>query len=192
MVSRPLTSFTIEREIRSGEIAYLLVRPVSYMFHHCAAYLGERVVRLVLNLAVSSVVVAALTGRVALSPLGLLAYIPAVALGMLVDFAGIFMVGAAAFWMEDTAPVYWVYQRASMLLGGMLFPLDIFPLAAARVLRYLPFSFVVYRPAELAVAFRPRVLAGALAGEAGVCAAMMAVAWLVLVRGVRRLEARAG
>src|SRR5579885_3344810 len=48
-MSMPALTRRIDMEVRSGQLAYLLVRPCSYVFYNFAQYLGERVVRFIIN-----------------------------------------------------------------------------------------------------------------------------------------------
>src|SRR5258708_14465262 len=47
--SLPALTQRIDQEVRSGELAYLLGRPCSYILYNYACYLGERLCRLGLN-----------------------------------------------------------------------------------------------------------------------------------------------
>ncbi|MGH2543764.1 MAG: ABC transporter permease, partial [Ardenticatenaceae bacterium] len=64
---------------------------------------------------------------------------------------GQFLIGLGAFWMEDTSGLFLIYSRTTMILGGMLIPLELFPDAWQPILRWLPFASIVYGPARLFV-----------------------------------------
>src|SRR2546425_407288 len=70
----------------------------------------------------------------------------------MIDFLGYFIVGLCAFWLESTIGLALLYSRLTMLLGGMLMPLEVFPQRVQPVLRWLPFATVVYGPARMFVA----------------------------------------
>ena len=67
----------------------------------------------------------------------------------ILDFQGMFLIGLGAFWLEDTSGLLLIYSRVTMILGGMLIPLELFPESWQPVLRVLPFSSMVYGPARL-------------------------------------------
>ena len=72
-------------------------------------------------------------------------------LAMFLDNLGFLLVGLCAFWLEDTSGLTLIYSRMTMILGGMLIPLELFPEAAQPILSWLPFSSIVYAPARLFV-----------------------------------------
>ena len=36
-------------------------------------------------------------------------------------------IGLSAFWIVDTSPVYWIWQKLAFVLGGLLLPLELYP-----------------------------------------------------------------
>jgi ABC-2 type transport system permease protein len=58
------------------------------------------------------------------------------------------MIGTCAFWFEDTSGLFLIYSRMTMILGGMLIPLNLFPQNVQPILKALPFSAMVNGPAE--------------------------------------------
>ena len=59
------------------------------------------------------------------------------------------MIGLCAFWLEETNGLNLIYSRVTMILGGMLIPLELFPDSWQPIVRALPFSSIVYAPARL-------------------------------------------
>lgn len=74
MLAFPRFDETISEEVKSGEIAYRLLRPMSYLGFHQAAYLGEMVFRFAANLLVGAAVAYVAIGP----PPGELARLPAI------------------------------------------------------------------------------------------------------------------
>jgi ABC-2 type transport system permease protein len=72
-------------------------------------------------------------------------------LAFMLDFLGNFLIGLAAFWLEDTTGLLLIYSRVTMILGGMLIPLELFPARLQPILRALPFAGIVYGPARMFV-----------------------------------------
>src|SRR2546425_8393534 len=73
-LSLPQLTRLIDQEVRSGQLAYLLGRPSSYLLYHFAQYLGERLVRLVLNSAVAFTIALIFVGPPPFTWMGLLAW----------------------------------------------------------------------------------------------------------------------
>lgn len=67
VMSAPRVSTKIDQEVKSGELAYVLLRPYSYVAYHLAAYWGEAVLRLPLVLGVGAAVALPSVGMPAIS-----------------------------------------------------------------------------------------------------------------------------
>jgi ABC-2 type transport system permease protein len=155
VLSRPNVNRVVDEEIRSGEIAYSLVRPYGYAGYRLVTYFSESVLRFFTTLAVASGLALLYVGPVALSPVGAAAALGAAALAMALDFVAAFGIALLAFWVENTASIDLIYRRVAMLLGGMLLPLEVFPRGLQEIAAALPFSAMVYGPARLALGGAP-------------------------------------
>ncbi len=162
ILSRPRVTPEIDREVRTGEIAYVLLRPYSYAGYRLARYLAERLLRFGICLALGATLALLYVGPVPLSLPSLIAALATLALAILLDFLAMLGIGLLAFWVEDTTSIALIYDRLVMLLGGMMLPLDVFPEPIGTVARALPFSQLVYGPARLALSSAPQGLASLL------------------------------
>lgn len=192
ILSRPRMTREVDADVRSGDLAYQLVRPFDYVGYRLAVYAGERLLRLAVCLASGAVLAFVLTGSAPLSPAGLAAAVALVAVGMLIDFCGAMAIGLSAFWLEETQPLTLLYDRAIMLLGGMLLPIELFPEPIAAVLGQLPFQLLLYAPARAAVSGDVSGLGGALVGGLATLAVVFGLVRLVQARALRRLHANGG
>lgn len=139
----------VDREVRTGDIAYRLTRPLSYPLYHLAAGLGERVLQFSLYLGVGSAMAVIIVGPIPLAPLPVASALGTVMVAMVADWVWVFTISLFSFWIEDTLGLHLLYRRLLMLLGGMLMPLDALPAWLARIAYALPFQYLVYRPARL-------------------------------------------
>lgn len=192
LISRPRMTLEIDAEVRAGDVAYQLIRPYDYVLFRLARYLAERVLRLGICLAVGSALALLYVGPIRLGADSLAAALLVLGLGVLVDFAGAIAIGLCAFWVEDTQPLTLLYDRAIMLLGGLLLPLELFPAWLGDLLAALPFQLLLYAPARLVVSGDLTPLPGALSQLAMTLAAMAGLVWLVQGRAARRLHANGG
>ncbi len=151
VISRPRFTREIDAEVRSGDIAYQLMRPYSYVGYRLAHHLGDRLLRLGLGFATGVPLALLYVGPIAVDPVAAAVALAVLAFGLLIDFAISMAIGLCAFWVEDTAPFSLLYERLLMLLGGMILPIDLFPEVVARVVAYLPFPLLLYAPARLIV-----------------------------------------
>jgi ABC-2 type transport system permease protein len=151
-LSATRVSLNVDLDVRSGALVSYLQRPLSYPLYSLASNLGERGVRLLVNLAVGVLVASILVGIPKLSVQGVLFFCLLIPLSITVDFLGCFLIGLCAFWIEDTSGIFLIYSRITMILGGMLFPITFFPESVRQVIEWLPFAAVLYAPAKMLVA----------------------------------------
>jgi len=191
--SRGRVSAAIDGEVRSGEIAYRLVRPYGYAGYHLAQHAGERSLRFALNLAVGSALALLYVGPVPLAWHRVAVGVVVALVGVLIDFLASFSIGLLAFWIEDTSSVQLIYSRMLMLLGGMLLPLEIFPEPLRSVAAALPFSTMLYGPAKLALGGGDAARAlDLLARQAVSLVAIGAATWLLYRAAQRRVNVNGG
>ena len=158
----PLVS-EIEADVRSGNIAYLLPRPISYLWLRFSEALGTMLVRM-LFLGVFGCGLALLlsgagegagsglpSGGVLALICGALTAVVAAALNLIFCV----IIGLSAFFIEDTSPVYWVWQKLSFVFGGLMFPLDLYPGKMRALADATPFPSLLYAPGRIAIGAEP-------------------------------------
>jgi len=198
----------ISEEVKAGNLAYTLARPLSYPLYQVANSLGNSAPRFLLNLLTAAVVVglgmrqvpvlsssASLTvnsAEGAGSLPGLLAFLGMAALAMLLDALIAVLIGLLAFWIEEVTPVFWIYQKLLFTVGGLFLPLEMFPDWLRQVAEWLPFQFITYVPARAFVAFEPKFVLRAVGGQLAYVAALAALVALVWRRARRRLVVHGG
>jgi ABC-2 type transport system permease protein len=148
MLSQPTLYLDIESDVRTGDIAYQLARPLSYVGGKLAEGIGDLLLRM-LTLAPFGLLFARLfSGQWADGRgLALAALVGvAAALLLLLCYAAI---GLCAFWLHDCTPVYLVWQKLLFVLGGLMVPLSIYPGWLQTLARRLPFASMLYGPGQL-------------------------------------------
>jgi ABC-2 type transport system permease protein len=151
--SLPALTRRIDQEVRSGELAYLLGRPCSYLFYNYAHYMGERLVRLLLNGFVAALVALIYVGPPPFTWMGVAAWPLMVLLAISIEFVCYLGIGLLAFWTEDTRSFAFIFSRLELVLGGVLAPIAIFPQPLRTIAEILPFSTMLYGPSETLVSF---------------------------------------
>lgn len=157
----PLTR-RIDQEVRSGELAYLLGRPCSYILYNYAHYLGERLVRLVLNALIAGMVAFVFVGPPHFTLAGVVAWPLTVFFAISIEFVCYFAIGLLAFWTENTQPFAFTFSRLALVLGGVLAPIEVFPQPLRSIAQVLPFSSILYGPARTLVHFEAASFVGLL------------------------------
>jgi ABC-2 type transport system permease protein len=158
--SLPALTRQIDQEVRSGELAYLLGRPYSYLLYNYARYLGERLVRLLINGVLAALVALVFAGPPHLTWMGLVVWPILVFLAISIEFICYFGIGLLAFWTENTQPFSFIFSRLTLVLGGVLAPLEVFPQPLRSIAEALPFSTILYGPARMLVHFEASRLVG--------------------------------
>lgn len=188
----PPVFLEIEAEVRSGDVAYRMTRPISYVGALLAQSAGDIALRMGTLAALGGAFTWLLAGGWPEDPLGLLLATPlvlaAAALALQLQVA----IGLSAFWLEDCSPFYWIYQKALFVLGGLMLPLAIYPDWLRTLALATPFAAMLNGPGQFAFGFD----AGAAASVALQLVGwnLVAAALLVLVyrRAQRVLEVNGG
>ncbi|MCI0340507.1 MAG: ABC-2 family transporter protein [Planctomycetales bacterium] len=192
VLSIPMVHLEIEQDVRSGDVAYRLARPVSYLGMRIAEALGALLARLAFVGVVAAALVPALAGGFPRDPRGLLFAVPLGALAAAVAVLFQAAIGLAAFWLQDCSPVYWIWQKLTFLLGGLLLPLDLYPGWLRTIARWSPFEPLLYGPARAALG-AGAVEAAATAGKLVLWAAIATALLGAVARRARRaLEVNGG
>jgi len=182
----------MNHEVKSGEIAYQLVRPWNYVYKQFASMLG--------NITFSALVftlMAIILGMVFAGPLKGFnaAAIPFIVVSFLLSIAMNFFflmsLGLLAFYFEENGPFYFIYQKL-LFVFGMLLPIEFLPLWAHGILRYLPFSLITWGPAKMVVDFSYGYAMEIIPLQIIKCIGAIALAQFVFSRGVRKVNVHGG
>ena len=192
VIGLPLTHLSIEADVRSGDLAAVLPRPLPWIAVKVAEGLGSLIVRL-LSLGVAGFVTAwLLAGGPPSDPRGLLLALP---LGLLAGTLGTLfhaLIGLSSFWITDCSPVHWVFQKFCFLLGGLVIPLSVYPGWLRTLAEVTPFAPLLSGPGRMAFGWDP-----ALALQtAALLVVWSAFAWLLLAwvggRALKQLDVGGG
>ncbi len=182
----------ISETVRSGAVAYTLTRPLPYPLFQIATSLGSSAPRFALNLATGALVVGIGVGFGAGSLPGLAAFLLLGGLALLLDALIAVLIGLLAFWMEETLPIFWIYQKLLFTVGGLFLPLEFFPDWLQALSRWLPFNFIAYAPAHAFVAYEPGATVRSLVGQLLYISLFALLVTLVWRAAQRRLVVQGG
>jgi ABC-2 type transport system permease protein len=191
VMSAPLVFMQMEEDIRSGDVAYQIGRPASWLGARLAHGLGALAVRAPIMLVVACTAAWMFAGPPQ-RPGGLALAITFGLVAAVVVTVFHVAIGVVAFWLGDVAPAYWIWQKLLFVLGGLLLPLQFYPDLFVTIARLTPFPAFLGGPASLATQ-EPLMHAGVLA----LTLALWAVVGWVIARGaferaVRRLQVNGG
>jgi ABC-2 type transport system permease protein len=191
-MSMPALTRRIDQEVRSGQLAYLLGRPCNYVLYNFAQYLGERVVRICINGAVAAVLAFVIAGLPHFTWEGFVAWPLVTFLAVCIDFVAYFSIGLLAFWTEETQSFSFIFSRLTLVLGGVLAPLDIFPQPLRSIAQALPFSAILYGPARTLVHFDAGYLVVLLVQQAITLVVGVLIVLVVYQVAIRRVSINGG
>ncbi|USS88795.1 ABC-2 family transporter protein [Fructilactobacillus cliffordii] len=127
--------FRLARQIKTGKISTLLLRPINLNLESLSNFVGAKLILIGL-LGVLTVV---LTSGQGFSTILILLYaLVSVALWHQI----MFLLGTLAFWLVQMWPLRPVISALYLFCGGLLFPLDVLPTWAYQGLRFSPLALV--------------------------------------------------
>lgn len=141
-------SMNLAEDIRLGRISSYLVYPFGFWPHQTASFLAFQ--------AIQCVVAAA--SFVLLQLLGLLhqwSWSSLVGGTLFSLLMGLFwyqvsyLIGLAAFWLEETWVLRVMFLTISQFLSGAILPLEIYPSWLVDILRWTPFPYLTYAPIKI-------------------------------------------
>lgn len=141
----------VEQDVKTGQIAYLLLRPASYVLYQISYYAGEVLVAIGCNLLVGAAVASLLVGVLPLTLTNILGALGLFLLGGATQCLLLLSIALLSFFVEECRPFYWIYSKLIFTAGGLFIPLDLYPGFLKVVAKALPFQAVAYAPARMFV-----------------------------------------
>jgi ABC-2 type transport system permease protein len=187
----PRFHLDIEQDVRIGDVAYQLTRPTSYLGFRLSIAAAEFCANLVLLAVVGVLAACALVGPPA-DPGALFAALPLALLACLLWMLCTAAIGLSAFWLQDTAPLFWIFQKSVFVLGGLWVPLQFYPDWLRTLALALPFSAMLYTPAQVVFGADAEDWALSLGRLCVWCAAAGLLLRFVHARALRALDLHGG
>lgn len=182
----------VARDIRGGNIAYLMNKPYHYTLYILARYTGEWSVRMPMYAVFAVLIGAVLVGSLPhFQWIAVPAMILCAVLGITINAVFKLCISLFSFWIEDTTPFQWIYNKL-ILVVGILFPVEIFPQALHPLLKLTPIYTVCYGPAKLIVDFSLEKCAEILLAQAVYLATGGGLMFLIYRKGVKKLYVNGG
>jgi ABC-2 type transport system permease protein len=136
----------IHYEIREGNIATYLTKPIDYQIYNLFANLGSLLINLT-AITLPTAFVMIFIFHVRVTPgVGLLLFPVSLLLAFLISFSVDYFIGLLAFYSESIWGVSITKEIIVTVLSGALIPLQFFPDAIQNVLYWLPFQAIYHTP----------------------------------------------
>ena len=144
-----ITTTEIGHSIRTGEVVTDLMRPWSFFLYWLSRSVGERAFNLLFRGSITYLIGVLYFGARLPALADLLAFLPSVALALVVSFAFSFLVNLSAFWLIDNTGVIILANLVLSFFSGFLMPLAFFPPPLQAIAYALPFQAITAMPTQL-------------------------------------------
>lgn len=189
--NRTLTT-QISNDIKSGTIAYGINKPYHYISYIIAKHLGEIAIRFVLFLIAGLCIGFVFVGGIPNFKLYQIPFVLIVfLLGMFINSFIRMAISVLSFWIEDSVPFHWIYDKMLIVLG-MMFPVEVFPLWAQPIIKCSPIFVVTYGPAKLIIDFSLDMVKSVLLAQSIYLLITVVLLLFLFQRGVKRLNVNGG
>ena len=185
-------SFQISNDIKSGSIAYGINKPYHYIAYIMAKHLGEISVKTGMFFTAGLVIGYLFLGSLPQIRLYQLpAIILSLLLGMMINTFLKMSISVLSFWIEDATPFHWIYDKMIIVLG-IMFPVEVFPLWAQPIIRFTPIFVVTYGPAKLIIDYSSGMALQVILSQLIYFVLSLSILLFIYQRGVKKLNVNGG
>lgn len=182
----------ISEDVKSGNIAYMINKPYSYIGYAISSHLGETTIKTIIAIIVGfSIGIIFLKDSPTISILAIIVVLFSGILAVLINSLLVTFIGLFSFIIEDSTPIFWLYSKMILVLGT-LFPIEYFPGVLAQIMRYSPIYVTCYGPAKLFVDFNYSTAIEIILSQI----IYLGIAWMMCYalykKGVRKLNVTGG
>ena len=185
----------IAADIKDGRISQFLLKPIDYLTYRFCLFGAGRLVYMAVALIPVTLFIVSLRNYFVLpagwSTLGWfsVSLVMTAALQFLISYT----LALLAFWLLEISTFIFIVFAFEYIAGGHLFPLDILPPAAAKVLAFTPFPYQMF--------FSVSIYVGKVTGAALYKGLLIQAMWVVIAyflarfmwnRGIRKYSAVGG
>ena len=135
-------SRAIMQDVQTGNVEVLFSKPISYLSYRMWWQIGSGIYPFAVITIVTTIALALIIGLPPTMAIGI--FIPTLFLtfvcGVILSLLLYSIVGLLSFWIEDVNPVFWIVDKAVMILGGSYLPVALFPAFMYQAALYSPFG----------------------------------------------------
>ena len=142
------SEFSIENEVKTGGLAAILIKPISYPMYCLSRQLGGTVLSLFSQVIPIVVIAIFLIGIPA--PAAPLAFAVSVVMGFVINWTMIWLTGMWVFWSSGTIwGMRLARQMIAEIMSGAIIPIFFFPAWLATIANILPFQAMFATPLSI-------------------------------------------
>ncbi len=135
-------SRAIMQDVRTGNVEVLFNKPISYLGYRIWWQIGSGLYSFLVAGIFGAMALILFIGLPAAMTIGI--FLPTFFLvfagAVILTLVLYSIVGFLAFWIEDVNPVFWIIDKAVMVLGGSYLPVALFPSFMYKLALYTPFG----------------------------------------------------
>ena len=140
----------IEDDVKSGSIAYNLIRPINIVTIYFCQSLGTFLIRIPFLFIIGTSVICFITHTNLPEIFSCLPYF-ILLLFLSVCFISLctVFIGLSTLYLQDSLPFFWIIQKCEYVLGGLFFPIIFYPEWLYHFCLMTPFAWSGYAVASL-------------------------------------------
>lgn len=144
-------SHSIGDEINSGALSNFLIKPINYFFYHFSRDLGDKAINIIFTIGELAVLYLMLKPPIFIQTdiNYLLLTLLSVSAALLLHYFISFLLGTIGFISPEVWGPRFIFIIIVGFFAGSLFPLDILPNSIFGVLKFLPFTYLLYFPLKI-------------------------------------------
>lgn len=176
----------VARDIHTGTLSNLLVKPQSYIRYMIAVGTGRITIAFLIVLVQGAIVFSFFRNTLIFS-LDLPTILLLICMLIATYFINLFLsiiIGFIAFWTMEINGTYYSLKIFSKFMSGTFFPISLLPLFFAKASYFLPFVYTIYIPIQLYL--------GKISFAEGLRGLAIEMVWLVVLYVIIKIVWRAG
>ena len=182
----------ISQDIKTGNVAYNINKPYNYIFYIIAKHFGEITIKIIMFAIIGAIIGTLFVGPIQNFELINIPFILiTILLGILINSVLRITISIISFWIEDSTPFHWVYDKLILVIGT-LFPIEMFPEFIRPILKCTPIFVVTYGPAKLLIDFSMRSFIQVLIAQIIYLIVTIVLIMILYERGVKKLNVNGG
>lgn len=179
-------------DVKSGNIAYNINKPYSYIGYVISNHLGNVTISALIYVVSSLMIGILFVGHIpSLNIINIILLIVSCILAILINILFILMIGLFSFKVEDAMPFYWLYSKVIIVIGT-IFPIEYFPIKLREILSYSPIYVVSYGPAKLFVDFSYSMFLKIFIAQIIYIIVCSLICKIIYKKGVKKLNVNGG
>jgi len=182
----------INVDIKTGNIAYNINKPYNYVFYIISKNWGEITIKIIsffiIGISLGIIFVGPIEGFNFLSiPFIIISLI----LGIFINSIIRIGLSVISFWIEDSSPFHWVYDKLILILGT-IFPIEMFPEILRPIIKCTPIFVVTYGPIRLIINFTFKEFIKIFIAQLCYLVIVILIVLFLYERGVKKLNVNGG